>query len=120
MHGEDQATRGALLSAAIRDKIESQDESAIAFHNPPNAQKAAVDMAHAAERQAAYHFARSRDECDRCATLCDRRKGAPRDRTPISKISSLQQHRQMGVLMRGCNSRRRISEFGADAPRPRQ
>src|SRR5258708_10078941 len=33
----------------------------------------------------------------------DRTQDTPRDRIPISKVSSLQQHRQMGVLMRGCN-----------------
>ena len=29
-------------------------------------------------------------------------------------------HRQMGVVIQDCNSRHRISESGADAPRPRQ
>ena len=34
-----------------------------------------------------------------------RTQNTPRDRIPISKASSLQSHRQMGVVMRGCRSR---------------
>ena len=41
----------------------------------------------------------------------------PAGSRPISKVSSLQQHRQMGVLMRGCSSEHKISESGADVPR---
>src|SRR6516225_4470142 len=36
---------------------------------------------------------------------------------PKTKVSSLQQHRQMGVLMRGCSSAHRIAGFGAGGPR---
>src|ERR1700737_3597399 len=46
----------------------------------------------------------------------DRTQDTPRDRIPISKVSSLQQHRQMGVLMRGCSSSGKTPEDGEDAP----
>src|SRR6202045_1192155 len=47
----------------------------------------------------------------------ERTQDTPRDRIPISKVSSLQQHRQMGVLMRGCSSSRKIAADGEDAAR---
>src|ERR1700731_2005370 len=39
----------------------------------------------------------------------------PRDRIRISKTSSLQSHRQMGVMKQDCNSEHRIARFGANA-----
>src|ERR1700736_5875363 len=47
----------------------------------------------------------------------DRTQDTPRDRIPISKVSSLQQHRQMGVLMRNCSRSRKIAADGGDAAR---
>src|SRR3984893_13127112 len=47
----------------------------------------------------------------------DRTQDTPRDRIPISKVSSLQQHRQMGVLMRGCSRSCKIAADGEDAAR---
>src|SRR5258708_31716599 len=47
----------------------------------------------------------------------DRTQDTPRDRIPISKVSSLQQHRQMGVLMRGCSISCTTAAHDEDAAR---
>src|SRR5258707_5272540 len=44
----------------------------------------------------------------------------PRDRIQISKTSSLQSHRQMGVMKQDCSNGHKISKYDADAPRPGQ
>ncbi len=47
-------------------------------------------------------FARASLITTAAQSIAERPQDTPRDRIPISKVSSLQQHRQMGVLMRGC------------------
>jgi hypothetical protein len=44
----------------------------------------------------------------------------PRDRIQISKTSSLQSHRRMGVMKQDGSNRRMILESGADVLRPKQ